>query len=148
MSEDYPTIYDKRGASYEKGWKFQWLRPVPAALPTSAKTARWPQPRAHTRQFYSDFQKTSFVLCSGCSWVEKHMSWKTRIYTSQMKYIQTFIRFVVSVIGMQGKRSKSADVWYQPVYGCEETFENSMESSVLLSDLNKKISKVSWSSGI
>lgn len=63
MSEDYSTIYRKRGASYEKGWKFQRLTPVPAARSTGAKTVRSPQPRAHTHLFYSELEKT-FVLCS------------------------------------------------------------------------------------
>ena len=73
MSEDYSTIYRKRGASYEKGWKIQWLTPVPADRSTGAKTVRSSQPRAQSHQFYSDFEKT-FVLCSR---KEKYVSWTT-----------------------------------------------------------------------
>lgn len=67
-------IYRKRRVSFEKEWKFQWMS-VPANRPTGAATVRSPQSRAHTHQFYSDFELTLFVLCSGCSREEKYMSW-------------------------------------------------------------------------
>lgn len=106
MSEDYSTIYRKRGASYEKGRKFQWLTPVPAVRHTGVKTVRWPQPRTHKHKFSSDFEKT-FVLCPQ---EEKYCHERWKIYTSQKKCTQMSFHFMDSVRGMQGKLSKSAHV--------------------------------------
>jgi len=141
MSEDYSTIYRKRRATYDKGWKFRWLTPVPAARPCGAKTVCSPQPRVHSCQFYSDFEKT-FVLCSR----EEKCREQRRIDKSRKKCTQKFIHFMDSCERNAGESVEDSRRCDNPFI--KRHLGNSMGNSALGSDLTKKFPTMSSSSGI
>ena len=148
MSENYSTVYHKRGTSYEKGWNIQWSTPVAATRPTGAATVRWPQPRARTCQFYSDFEITLFVLCSGCSGEEKYMSWttaNTHVTKEMYPYFHSLYGFCDRNAGeaVEERRPVITRLWtWRDVSGI--LWEVQRCDLIWL----KKISKVSLSSGI